>query len=191
MLFTMKKLTLCFLALLFSGAGLLAEKVVYKLDPVHSGVNFKIRHFVNRMPGSFTEFTGEIHFDKANPANSKAVATINPASVDTRNEDRDDHLNQDDYFNVAAFAEMTFTSTSWEVVDENEFKVTGDLTMLGKTNAVTLDVTFLGEVEGRGAVRSGWEATGQLDRREWGLTAGQPAIGNEVDIELLLQAHKQ
>jgi polyisoprenoid-binding protein YceI len=168
-----------------------AEVVIYKIDPVHSGVDFKIRHFINKVPGTFGEFEGEIHFDKAAPENSKAVGKISVASVDTRNSDRDAHLQNEDFFKTAEFPAIEFTSTQWKQVEENRYHVTGDLTMLGTSKPVTLDLTFLGEMEGRGVMRSGWVATTTIDRTDWGITYGRPAIGSEVEIELNIQAHRQ
>lgn len=167
-----------------------AEVLKYKIDPVHSGVEFKIRHFLNKMPGTFTAFSGEIHYDKDNPENCKAIATIEVKSVDTRNEKRDDHLRSEDYFNAAEHPTMEFTSTEWVPTGENTYLVKGVLEMLGKSLPVELEVTYLGEMEGRGTIRSGWEATTTLDRAMWGLTAGQPAVGLEVEVDLNIQAHR-
>jgi polyisoprenoid-binding protein YceI len=186
-----KKPLFFLLALLPFASGLLAEAVVYKVDPVHSGVDFKIRHFINRVPGTFATFTGEIHFDKAAPANSKAVATIQVNSVDTRNSNRDDHLRNEDFFNASKFPAIEFVSTKWTPAGENTFTVEGLLTMVGLEKPITLEVVFLGEVEGRGTVRSGWEGRATIDRTEWGIDYGIPAVGKEVQIELNIQAHLQ
>lgn len=167
-----------------------AETVVYKIDPTHSGIDFKIRHFINNVPGTFGEFSGEIHFNKEDPSTSKAVATITLASVDTRNSDRDAHLLNEDFFNVSENPVMTFTSTEWVATSESTFKVTGDLSFNGVTKPVTLDVSFLGEMEGRGVMRSGWEGRATIDRTEWNMGYGIPAVGKEVEIELNIQAHR-
>lgn len=188
MMKSLKSFTLLALATAASAAA--AEVAVYKIDPVHSGISFKIRHFINKVPGVFEEFSGEIHFDKENPANSKAVATIRVASVNTRNDDRDAHLRNEDFFTVSEYPEITFTSTEWEPTGENTFSVTGDLSMVGQTHPVTMEVTFLGEMEGRGKIRSGWEGSTTLDRTEWGMGYGTPPVGKEVEVELNIQAHK-
>jgi len=173
------------------GAPLAAETLVYKIDPVHSGSRFKIRHFINRVPGTFGTFSGEIHFDKAAPENSKAVATLQVASVDTRNDRRDAHLLNEDFFKADQHPLIEFTSTEWAATGENTFKVKGLLKMVGAEHPVELDVTFLGEVEGRGVIRSGWEGAATIDRTRWGITYGGPAVGNEVQIELNIQAHRE
>ena len=176
---------------LFSALIANAEKTVYTIDTVHSGISFKIRHFINKVPGAFDSFSGEIHFDKETPANSKVVATIDVASVDTRNGDRDAHLQNEDFFKASEFPQISFTSTEWKVVDEDTFAVTGMLSILGVEKEVTLDVEFLGEVEGRGTIRSGWEGTTTIDRRDWGMGYGTPAVGAEVEVELNIQAHRK
>lgn len=167
-----------------------AETVVYKIDPVHSGINFKVRHFLNKMPGSFTGFEGEIHFDKANPSNSKAVAKIDIASVDTRNTDRDAHLQNEDFFKSDTYPAMEFKSTEWIATGENTYSVKGMLTILGIEKPVELEVKFLGEMEGYGVMRSGWEGSAEIDRTDWGMTYGQPAVGTTVEIELNIQGHR-
>ena len=142
------------------------------------------------MPGTFTAFSGEIHFDAENPANNKAVATIEVTSVDTRNEKRDDHLRSADYFNVEANPTIEYSSTEWIPTGENTFLVKGVLEMMGQSLPIELEVTYLGEMEARGAIRSGWEGKTTLDRSKWGQSAGQPAVGLEVDVELNIQAHR-
>ena len=187
----MKLLTLLpFLASLFGSTFLQAEPLIYTVDPVHSGVDFKIRHFINKVPGTFARFSGEIHFDKENPEMSKAIAAINVTSVDTRNGDRDAHLMNEDFFNAGTFPQIHFESTEWTPTGENTFAVEGTLKMLEIEKPITIDVTYLGEIEGRGILRSGWEGTATIDRTDWGITYGVPAVGKKVDILLNIQAHR-
>ncbi len=167
-----------------------AETVRYKIDPVHSGIDFRVRHFINMVPGAFTGFEGEIHYDKENPANSKAVASIDIASVNTRNDNLDEHLRQDDFFNAAEFPKMTFESTSWERAGDNLYTVTGNLSFHGHTNTVEIQVQFLGEVEGRGVMRSGWRGTTTIDRTKWGMDGYTAFIGTEIPVELNIQGHR-
>jgi polyisoprenoid-binding protein YceI len=187
----MKKLLSLLLIGVIGSAALQAEPLVYKVDPVHSGVDFKIRHFINKVPGTFTEFNGTIHYDKDNPENSKAEATIQVASVDTRNTDRDAHLQNEDFFKASLFPVITFESTSWAPKGENTYEVVGVLDIVGQKHPVVLDVEYLGEVEGRGTIRSGWVGKATIDRTNWGITYGTPAVGTEVDIELNIQAHRK
>lgn len=169
-----------------------AAPETWVIDPVHSGVGFKVRHFLNKVPGSFGSFTGTIVFDPEDLGASKAEAVISTGSINTHNDRRDDHLRNPDYFNAPQFPEIRFTSTSWEKKGENSFTVVGDLTMLQTTKPVTLEVTLLGTMEGRGgALVSGWEARGTLDRTLWGITSGTPVVGTEVEIEINLQATRR
>ncbi len=178
------------LLLALASTTLQAERVTYTIDPVHSGVDFRIRHIVNQVPGAFTAFKGEIHFNREDPSDSKAVATIQMASVDTRNERRDNHLRTGDFFDVENHPEMTFVSTSWESAGEDTYKVTGDLTFHGQTHPVTLDVTLLGEVEGDDKIRTGWKGTTTLKRARWGVDGFSAILGDEVAIELNIQAYR-
>lgn len=189
-----KLLTLALLST-FSLTSLAQAATVYAVDPIHSSINFKIRHHFNQVIGSFGTYSGEIHFDEANPANSKAIATIQVASVDTNNERRDGHLQRDDFFNAEVHPAIEFASTQWEATGENKFKVTGDLTMLGQTKPVVLDVEFLGstqlEYNGQTTTVTGWYATGKLNRKDWGIAGGPVIVGDEVQLELSIQARKQ
>jgi len=189
----MKSAKLAFLLFCLSSVFASAEVVKYKIDPVHSGIDFKIRHFINKVPGNFESFTGEIHFDKENPENSKAMATIQVASVDTRNDDRDGHLQNEDFFKAAEYPEITFESTEWTPTGENTYEVKGVLAMVGTSLPVVLDVEFLGEVEGRQKIRSGWEGSATIDRTQWGIDYGATvgSIGKEVEIDLNIQAHRE
>ncbi|MFQ3225600.1 MAG: polyisoprenoid-binding protein YceI [Lentimonas sp.] len=170
-----------------------AEVETYKIDPVHSSVNFEIRHFVSKTKGAFNKFEGTILFDAKDPSKSSVEATIKVPSVDTANEKRDAHLQKDDFFNAAQFPVITFKSTKWIAGDDdNEFEVTGQLSMLDVTKEVTLDVELLGIGKGmKGAQISGWEIEAELDRTEWGIKGGKPAVGADVNITINIEAIKQ
>ena len=174
---------------LLSGA-LHAKTETYEIDPTHSSVKFSIRHFVAKTTGSFGEFEGTITVDRDDMTKSSVSATIKVPSVDTDSEKRDGHLQADDYFDSAKHPLMTFESTQWEQGDgENMFKVTGNLTIRGKSKPVTLDVELLGFGDGmQGAYLSGWEASTTIDRTQWGVSGGQPAVGDEVDITINIEA---
>lgn len=166
---------------------------LYKIDPVHSSVKFSIRHFVAKTTGSFGTFEGSIKVNRDDLTKSSVEATIKVPSIDTNNEKRDKHLQEDDYFNSSKHPLITFKSTSWEATDDDQsFKVSGDLSMHGVTKTIVLDLDLLGFGEGmRGAFLSGWEATTQLDRTEWGIDGGQPAVGAEVDVTINIEAIRQ
>lgn len=190
---TRNKILLIALASAFSLSTAKAHEEVYHIDTSHSSVNFSIRHFVAKTTGSFNQFSGTIHVDTDDMTKSRVEATITVGSVDTADEKRDAHLNADDYFHSAKFPLIQFKSSKWSATEkEDVFSVTGDLTMLGVTREVVLEVSLLGFGPGRnGAYLSGWEATTTIDRTDWGLTAGAPAIGNDVDITINIEAVRQ
>lgn len=168
-----------------------AEVLVYKVDPVHSGLNFKVRHFLNQVPGSFQKFTGEIHYDADNLANCKAFGEIEVGSVDTRNTDRDAHLQKDDFFKATANPKIAFSSTEWKKIGENKYAVTGILTMAGVGKSITFELEYLGEMPGRGgAMVSGWQGTGTIKRSDWGIAGGAGVVGDDVVLDLSIQAKR-
>ena len=189
----MKKLySLIFIAL---ASNLIASEEVetYAIDPAHSSIKFSIRHFVAKTTGKFNQFEGTLTIDRKDLSNSTVKASINVSSVDTANKKRDAHLQEEDYFSSKEHPLISFESTKWEPTDEeNVFKVTGNLTMLNKTKEVVLTVEHLGFGPGMNdAYLSGWEATTQLDRTEWGISGGQPAVGADVDVVINIEAIRQ
>ncbi len=183
------KFTALVLAATSIASAAMAEMKVYKIDTGHSGVSFKIRHFVSKVPGGFTAFSGEIGFDEENPDQSYTKAVIEAKSIDTRNGRRDNHLRTEDYFNVEQYPQITFSSTKWEAAGKNKYKVTGDLTMMGQTHPVTLDVEYLGSTESRGNEIVGWVGSATIDRTQWGMSSNT-MLGDEVEIELNIEANR-
>jgi len=164
----------------------------YTIDPVHSSVAFSIRHFVSKVPGSFTKFSGTILVDRANLEKSSVEATIDVSSVNTANEKRDGHLKSPDFFDTAKFGTATFKSTSWKKTGEDSYDVTGDLTLHGVTKEVTLKTKLLGFGPGmQGAQLSGWEATTTLKKADFGVSGPAmlgKALGDEVTITIGIEA---
>src|SRR3954453_12535048 len=156
---------LCLASLLPAVAA--AEPVTYKVDADHSGVGFSIRHFVSNVSGRFRDFDGVIKYDKANPAASSVEFTVKAASIDTANNDRDEHLRSKDFFDVQKFPTLTFTSTKVVAKDANTLDVTGNLTMHGVTKPVTFPVTLLGTVKTPKGEKAGFETNFKLDRKEY------------------------
>ena len=110
----------------------------YTIDPTHSRIGFVARHaMVTKVRGSFNEFEGSGYFDAENPSNSKLQLTIKAASIDTRNADRDGHLRSNDFFDMENHPEITFVSTGVEQADAESYRVTGDLTIKGITQAIS------------------------------------------------------
>lgn len=184
-------LTVAAFAVLLSSAASAAVET-YTIDPGHSAVGFSIRHFVAKVPGKFTKFSGTITVDRDNLANSSAEATIDVASVNTDNQKRDDHLRNPDFFDAAKYPTMKFKSKSWKKTGENTYDVTGDLTLKDVTKEVVLKVTALGFGPGMGGRQlSGWEATTTIDKRQWNMPDPamlDAALGDDVTITINIEA---
>ncbi|MFD4540588.1 YceI family protein [Streptomyces bauhiniae] len=144
----------------------------YTVDPAHTSIGFTARHaMVTNVKGSFTEFTGALHLDGANPAKSTATLDVVMDSIDTGNADRDTHLKSADFFKTDEFPTMTFRSTGAESLGGDDYRITGDLSILGVTRRITIDLEFNGAAtDPFGNQRVGFEGKAELLRSEWGLT---------------------
>jgi polyisoprenoid-binding protein YceI len=165
----------------------------YAIDPVHSSVGFSIRHFISKVPGSFTQFSGTITVDRDNLEHSSVDATIDVGSINTRNEKRDSDLKSAHFFDAAKFSTITFKSSSWKKTGEDTYDVTGDLTIHGVTKEVVLKVTSLGFGSGmRDTQLSGWEASTTLNKSDFGVAGPdyvRKMLGEEVAITINVEAH--
>jgi polyisoprenoid-binding protein YceI len=144
----------------------------YTIDPAHSTIGFVARHaMVTNVKGGFHEFTGTLHLDGANPAASTATLDIEMASIDTGNADRDGHLKSADFFKTDEFPAMTFRSTKAEALGGDDYRISGDLSLLGVTRPITIDLEFNGAAKDPfGNERVGFEGKTEILRSEWGLT---------------------
>jgi polyisoprenoid-binding protein YceI len=193
----MKK-SLSLLAALLCGSVLTVHaEDTYKIDPVHSSISFKVRHFFSYVSGSFKKFEGTINVDPDHPEKSSVTATIDAASIDTRNDKRDEDLRSPDFFDVAKFPTITFKSKSVKQTGADSGDILGDLTMHGVTKEITLHVKFLGKGKGMGNKPiSGWQVTPDpIKRSDYGLTwnkmvEGTAAVGEEVTISIDIEADK-
>jgi polyisoprenoid-binding protein YceI len=166
----------------------------WHVDTAHSGVEFTIRHLgLSKVRGRFTDFTATLHVGDSLPTTS-LEATIELASVDTSNADRDAHLRSTDFFGVETNPQMVFRSTS--IIEGSDgYVLAGELTLNGISNPVTLDVEFNGvEVYPMDQKRhAGFSATGTISRREYGIDFEVPlgvdkvALGDKVKVELEIQ----
>lgn len=175
-----------------------AAEEVYTIDPVHSGVTFKIRHLTTKTPGEFDNFSGEIRLDRKDPANSVVSVEIDAASINTRNEDRDKHLRSPDFFAVDSFPKIIFKSTKVAVKDESHLVLDGLLTIRGVTKPVALNVEVGGFARDPwGNDRAGFEATTKVNRKDFGivwnkaLDAGGFLLGDDVEIAIAVEAVKK
>lgn len=173
-----------------------AEPAIYKVDVDHSGVSFSIRHFVSNVSGRFRDFDGVIKYDKANPAASSVEFTVKAASIDTTNNDRDEHLRSKDFFEVQKFPTLTFTSTQVTPKDATTLNVTGNLILHGVTRQITFPVSLLGTVKTPRGEKAGFETTFTIDRKEYGILWNNvldsgPVLGDEVKITIEIEANRQ
>jgi polyisoprenoid-binding protein YceI len=168
----------------------------YTIDPTHSRIGFVARHaMVTKVRGSFNEFAGGGYFNAEDPSASTAEISIQAASIDTRNADRDAHLRSNDFFDMETYPEIRFVATSIELVDAENFRVTGDLTIKGVTKPVTVDFEYNGSaVDPFGNTRVGFEGRTTVNRKEWGvnwnaaLEAGGVLVSEKVTLEFEISA---
>ena len=172
-------------------------RTAWKLDPTHSLVEFSAKHLmITTVKGRIADVVGTVYTDEKDPKKSSVEAMLKAASLDTRTDQRDQHLRSADFLNAEVYPEIKFRSTRIEGDKEN-FKLTGDLTIRDVTKPVTLDVHFEGKTKDPwGGERVGFSGTGKIDRRDFGLTwnqaleAGGVVVGNEIKINLEVQAVK-
>jgi len=172
-------------------------KTTWKLDPSHTLVEFSAKHLmITTVKGRITDVEGTIVMDEKNPRNSSVEATLKAVSIDTRTEQRDQHLRSADFLNAELFPEIKFRSTKVEG-DKDSFKLTGDLTIRDVTRPITLDIQFEGQQRDPwGGERIGFSGSGKIDRRDFGLTwnqaleTGGVVVGNDVKINLEVEAVK-
>jgi polyisoprenoid-binding protein YceI len=171
----------------------------YDLDPAHTRIGFATKHaMVTTVRGQFTGYSGTAFLDGANPAASTAELTIDPQSINTGVPQRDEHLRSGDFFDVEKHGEITFRSTAVEQLDEETFRMTGDLTILGTTKPISVDFVYTGTAtDAFGNVRAGFEGATTLSRKEWGLTwnvaleAGGFLVGDKIKLEFDVSAIKR
>jgi polyisoprenoid-binding protein YceI len=187
----MKRTFIVLLACLTLVIPAIAGAATYQLDPVHSSIQFKIRHLtVSNVTGTFTKFKGSASMDGEDPATLKVEVTIEAASVDTGNEKRDAHLRTADFLDTARYPTISFVSKKIAKGDPGKLKITGDLTLHGVTREITVDLEGpTPEVKDPwGGFRRGATGTTRIDRRDFGITWNTPLdsggllVGNEVAI---------
>jgi polyisoprenoid-binding protein YceI len=183
------------LGLLAAGPAYAAD--TYAFDPAHTDIVFFVNHLgYSDTIGRFNQAEGSIVLDEGSLENSAIEVTIDAASLDTNHEERDGHLRSADFFNVREFPEISFTSTRVEPTGEKSAEVTGDLTLLGTTRPVTLEVT-LNQIAPHpvpaydGVITAGFSARGTITRSEFGMDFLAPAVGDEIDLILEIEAFKQ
>ena len=173
-------------------------KTNWALDVSHSGVDFSVKHMMfATVKGGFEKFDATIVADPADLTTAEIEFTVDLASVNTRSEDRDNHLRSADFFDAENHPNMTFVATSIEKTDENEYDVTGNLTLRGVTKQETFQVTYEGSgLDPWGNEKAGFGVEGKIKRSDYGLVwnaaleTGGVLVGDQVKVSLQLQAAK-
>lgn len=171
-------------------------KAKWTVDPAHSSIDFSTKHMmVTTVRGQFTEFNADINADPENMADADITFTIDTASVDTRNADRDNHLRSGDFFDAEKYPTMTFKATKIEAKGGNEYAITGDLTIRDVTHPATFDVTYEGTFKDPwGNQKAGFTGETKISRKDWNLTwnvaleAGGMLVSDQVKISFDIQA---
>ena len=169
------------------------------LDPAHTKLGFRTKHMMfTTVRGHFEEIEG--HFSvPEDPAETTGRFVMQAKSIHTGNEDRDNHLRTNDFFESDKYPEITFDIKSVDIISGQKAALTGDLTVKDVTKPVTFDLVLEGYVQSDafGAERAGFNATATIDREDWGLTwnkaleGGGVLVGKEVTLELDVAAVKQ
>ncbi|UFT99452.1 YceI family protein [Radiobacillus kanasensis] len=174
-------------------------KATFKVDPSHSSIDFSVKHMmVSKVKGAFHEFDANIVADPTDLTSAEIEVNVDIKSVDTRNEQRDEHLRSADFFNIENYPKMTFKSTDIKKVGDDEYELTGDLSIAGKSVSETFKVVFEGQGQDPwGNQVFGFSAEGKIKRSDYGITynaaleTGGVLIGDEIKISIELEATKE
>lgn len=175
------------------------SKTKWLSDPAHSEIGFKVRHMmITNVTGNFDVFTVEMQSSEADFSDAEMQFEADIASVNTRNAQRDEHVRSADFFNAAVHTKMTFQSTSFKKVVDNEYTLAGILSMCGISRNMSLPVTFTGTViDPWGQVKAGFEIGGVINRSDFGLKwntitdEGTIALDEQVKLIVNVQLVKQ
>lgn len=170
----------------------------WTLDPAHTRMGFVARHaMVTKVRGNFSEFEGTAVVDSSDLAASKVQVTIQAASINTQNEQRDEHLRSNDFLAMHEYPTITFVSTAIESTGSTDVEMTGELTIRGVTRPVTIPFEFQGlATDPFGNKRAGFEGSVTINRKDYGITwnaaleSGGVLVGDKVVLELDVSAIK-
>ncbi len=169
------------------------------IDPSHSEVQFKVKHLmVSTVTGLFSQYEGKLEMVGDDFDDSKITFSADIASISTGNEQRDGHLKSAEFFDAEQFPQLTFTSTKFTKTGDDTYDLTGDLTLHGVTKSVTLKAEYGGQMQDfYGQTKAGFEVTGVIKRKEFGLTwdgvteAGGVVVSDDVRLVMNIQVTKQ
>ena len=176
----------------------MTSPTTWVIDTTHSDVLFKIKHLViSNVTGSFKKFEGKIVTQEENFNNAKVNFTIDVKSIDTNQAQRDGHLQTGDFFAADLYPQITFESTSFVNIGGSDYKMNGNLTLRGVTKPIELDVEYGGsEDNGHGILKHGFEITGIVNRKEFGMTwnkltdTGGLGLGEDIKLIANIQVAK-
>lgn len=173
-------------------------KTVWKIDPMHSNIEFKVKHLViSTVTGHFKSFDATVETEGEELENAEIHFEADAESVFTGVDQRDNHLRSDDFFNAEEYPKLTFDSTSFKKTGDDEYELNGNLTIRDVTKPVTLNVVHGGTiVDQNGDTKAGFEVTGKINRKEFGLKwngvteAGNVIVSDDVKLNLNVQFTK-
>ena len=176
----------------------MATTTKWVLDPMHSEVQFKVKHLViSTVSGFFKSFEGQLETENEDFTGAKIEFSLDVNSIDTTQPQRDEHLKSAEFFDAAAYPKITFKSTSF-TADGDDYKLVGDLTIKDVTKPVTLTVEYGGSAgDFYGNTKAGFEVTGKINRKEFGLVwdgvteAGSIVVGEDIKLNMNIQFAKQ
>jgi len=174
-------------------------KTKWVIDPVHSEISFKVKHLmISNVKGTFKEFDATVYTDGEDFSTSTIELILKPASVDTGVADRDGHLKSPDFFDIEKYDTMAFKSESLKKVDDENYELSGAMSIKGITKNLKLDVEFGGIMKDLwGNSKAGFTLNGKINRKDWDLTwnaaleAGGVLVGETVNIICEVQLLKQ
>jgi polyisoprenoid-binding protein YceI len=175
------------------------NNMAWTIDTSHSQIQFSVRHMmISNVRGRFENFSGTVDLDEENPENSVVNVTIDIATLNTRDAQRDGHLRSADFFEIEKYPHMIFVSKKVKTSDSNHGKIVGDLTIRGVTKEVVLNVEFNGQAKSPwGTTSAGFTAETKINRKDWGLAwnktleTGGVLVGEEITINIDLELVKQ
>jgi polyisoprenoid-binding protein YceI len=165
----------------------------WQIDPPHTSAAFSVRHMgISTVRGAFTKVSGKVEYDPADVSKSSLEVTIDAASVDTRVEQRDNHLRSPDFLDVAKYPTITFISKHVEQAGPGKLKIAGDLTIHGTTKRVVLDVEGPSDPikDPRGGLHMGASATTTINRQDFGVSGLPLLVGNDISITIDVEVLK-
>ncbi len=188
-----------FLTFLLLNTTLVFSQSIWEFDKSHTNVGFTVKHLViSEVDGNFSNFDGKVSTKGEDFSGADVEFTVDINSINTNNENRDNHLKSDDFFNAEKFPEMTFKSKSMEKAGDDKYLLVGDLTIRDVTKEINLDVTYNGSVKDPwGNTKAGFKLIGELNRFDYNLKwnktieTGGLVVGEKVKLNLNVQLTKK